>query len=484
MKNSPTMQMTLKLSFPYKEVIKILLLLLIGGYFVYALHGTIYNFIYFTFIFVLYNRSKKDVFWIAFFWILISYPWGLFYHRYNAYYIQITSKVGIEFSSIIPLVIYLKYLRQKHNYQSLSVDLFRRYYKILAFMLIFLFFWGTLWGFSMRQIAWLIDYLPSVLLFLVIPRLFNYKKLIHFNNIVFLFTIFYVLTTIIDTVSNGVVQKFMSFGSTDLAATAMTKIGSKELVRQMGGIFISLYSMILSLYYIINNKKEFSGLYLWLTCLLSILFIVNSATRGWMIAAFFLLFMFLISFGIKSQFAPKLAIVIFIGASLITLLSTGYINNLLLSLERFRTVEAIAQGDMTAGGTAHRWDLRGPAVLTRFKESPIFGFGLSATSINYFDKHVGNHVILLISGVFGFALFYILIFVMIFHIYKLSRKIDSGFYILALAIVCVLIIHATSRLMVGYLMPVDTAFFLAIIFNHINSSLENFKGKQNYGQES
>lgn len=467
-----------KFSLPYKEVIKIFLLIYIGGYFVYELRGTTYNFVYFTFLFTLYYRSKNDVFWIALFWIILTYPWGMFYYRESGWYFQLTSRVGIDISSIIPFIILIKTYKRK-TILFLKDDLFRRYYKFIVFMLFFLFLWGAQWGFSMRQIAMLMTYLPGILFFIVVPRLFSYAKLLKFNSIIFLFTSIFVVSSIFDIIGNGVVTKFISFGFEHMPGTAIVTDGDSTLVRQIGGIYLCFYSMILSLYYIINAKNEFSGLYLWLNLILSILFIINSATRGWMLATFFIIIIFIFRYTLKIQLLPKFIGGIIVGAAVFTLLSTEYIDNLMLAFERFSTVKAVAEGDFTAEDTAHRWDERGPAVLARFNESPIFGFGLSAISAEYYDKHVGNHVLLLISGVFGFVLLYILIIAILRYIYKLAKIVDKSIFIFCLAILSILIIHATSREMISYLMPTDSAFFLALIFNHINASYFLFRSPNN-----
>lgn len=453
------------------SLLKIFLLLWLGGFFVYGISGQVFNSIYFTLIFVLFLFSKNNVFWIAFFWIMILSPWGLFYYRWNNWIISLTPTVGISFTSILPFVLIFKFIiLEKRRSIMLRHNRIKLFYKVFSGYIIFLLVWGLIYGYSYTQLTFLLGFLSPFLLFMSLPLLFGPKELIKMNRIIFVFSIFLTLTSIFDLVTRGAFMSLISFGSDRLAGTEVTE----GLTRMTGGIYVSLYSVVMGLYYMARRTREFSSKFLWLVVLMSILFIVNSATRGWMISLGFILFVYLLVYVRKTIRYPK---VLFSGIAIIVLLyfllPGAVTKNLDAAFERLATVEAVAEGDMTAGGTAKRWDVRGPMALTRFNESPLFGFGYSKITSDYYDGHVGNHSLLLVGGVIGFAIVYISIFLFVLYLAKLELKgFAPGFFVFAIGLLGIVIIHSTSRNMVSFLMPTDTAFFLGLMFNHINAFFE------------
>jgi hypothetical protein len=230
----------------------------------------------------------------------------------------------------------------------------------------------------------------------------------------------------------------------------------------------------MSFYYIITKKDCFNTWFLWIAAIFSWIFILNSATRGWMISSSFLVMGFLLLNFSKIFFSPRILISVVSLVLLILFLSPKSLKkNMEASFDRLSTVEAVLEGDVTAEGTAKRWDERGPKVLTRFNESPIFGFGYSKVTDDFFDGHVGNHMLLLVGGYLGVFIFIFTLLKIFILLYGLKIKFsDPGYLILLLGIISILIIHTTSRNMVSFLMPTDSAIFLGLIFNHVNASLK------------
>jgi hypothetical protein len=68
-------------------------------------------------------------------------------------------------------------------------------------------------------------------------------------------------------------------------------------------------------------------------------------------------------------------------------------------------VEEISKGDLSAGGTDARLAEYSPAVLAKFYESPIIGWGFSNEFSDNTNGHVGNQAMLLNSGLIGYLLF-------------------------------------------------------------------------------
>ncbi len=138
------------------------------------------------------------------------------------------------------------------------------------------------------------------------------------------------------------------------------------------------------------------------------------------------------------------------------------INN---AFERVLTLEAIVEGDATAGGTLTRLTERGPRVMNKFYESPVFGFGFSNEFYEYWDGHVGNQTLLLNGGVVGYLLYIVFLFKMIsfyYSNYKINK--NNNLFLLIALILCLVIIHSSSRIIFLYSLGVKTALALSFMF--------------------
>jgi O-antigen ligase len=70
---------------------------------------------------------------------------------------------------------------------------------------------------------------------------------------------------------------------------------------------------------------------------------------------------------------------------------------------RLSSIQLLISGDLTAGGTLQRLDVRMPKVMNKFWESPIIGWGFSNGFQEYKDGHVGHANILLNIGLLGYV---------------------------------------------------------------------------------
>jgi O-antigen ligase len=128
-----------------------------------------------------------------------------------------------------------------------------------------------------------------------------------------------------------------------------------------------------------------------------------SATRGWIISiGLIILSTFLVSKKLKklTGFIVTIAILIMLGLS-----NPAIKKQSEYSIDRLTTLEALAEGDVTAKGTLRRLDVRGPKVMKKWSENPILGWGYSDITWKYVDPHVGNQTLLMMSGILGFSLF-------------------------------------------------------------------------------
>jgi len=340
--------------------------------------------------------------------------------------------------------------------------------------MVFLIIWGFAHGYSARSLYDILLSISVLSLFIVLPRVFNYKSIELFNRVIFIFCLFHTIVSIIDIFTKGSITNLLIFNRQ--ASTA--SVWSEDLVRLTGGIGIAFYTFVIGLYYLASRKERYNPWFLWLVVFFSWFFILNTATRGWMIASLFLFFSFSLFYFNKILTKNRVligAIIMIIG---VFLLPNSVRQNLNAAFERLSTVESIAEGDMTAGGTTRRWDVRGPRVLSRFHESPVFGFGFSKVTSEHWDIHVGNHIVLLMGGVLGLAIIWLTVLSIIIFIYHLeqSNVYYKGIFVFGLALASILIIHSTNMLMISYVrMPAHSILIITMLFNHINAQLYQFK---------
>ena len=117
----------------------------------------------------------------------------------------------------------------------------------------------------------------------------------------------------------------------------------------------------------------------------------------------------------------KIALVFIVLISIV--LTIPKINlQILQVVERTLTMEDLAKGDLTAGGSLSRLTERGPRVMKKFYEQPVLGYGFSEEYYKFLDGHVGNQSLLLNGGIIGFIIisyFHFIIFSLLYYcLYK------------------------------------------------------------------
>jgi hypothetical protein len=143
---------------------------------------------------------------------------------------------------------------------------------------------------------------------------------------------------------------------------------------------------------------------------------------------------------------------------------------ILKASDRLSSVEKLAEGDLTAGGTLSRLTERGPRVMSKFYESPIIGFGFSDEGYNYNDVHVGNQNVLREGGILeGFLfLFFIIKFIIIVNSTRKKLHYFNPFkgslILFIIALLGMLVIHSTSMQIFGFALPFQSGVFLSIFF--------------------
>jgi hypothetical protein len=458
------------------NILKIVLLILLGSFLVYGVNSPFSTMAYFSIIIIVFFFTNDMVFGLALLFILILNPWGLFYTSPYDWLFPLTNKVGIPYSIAFSVAIVVKCVIKSGGKKLVKKDYVKKFYRYFTFYLIFLLFWGVIFGHSSKSAY---DFVTTIIvfsIFFVLTRQLDENLLLIFNRTVFAFFILHFFVSMIDVITFGEISRILVFGR---GARGPQQEG--DLIRLFGGVWIALYTMIISLYYLVNRKKYFSNYYLWLIILMSFLTFLNTGTRGWIMGSVFLLVSFA-SMYLRKILSAKTIISVFIILVLSFFILPGTIkNNVRESTKRFLTVKSLLEGDMTAGGTAGRWDVRGPLILNKFRESPVFGFGFSRVTSDYYDAHIGNHSLLLMGGAVGLFIVWGTVLTIVVHLYFVERrwKVDYGIFVFGLGILSIMIIHSTNMITISFVrMPAGSAFVIALLFNHINALILSSQTKK------
>jgi hypothetical protein len=360
---------------------------------------SIFGVCFFISILVIYFWSKDEAFWLAFFLVLSDGFIGLF-GPYEVDLNLLPGLPGIEVAQIYIVLSVVKALQVKAGFRPF----FSPILKLMFIYLIFLLVQGYAVGLSPEpniQFRVFKLILP-LMLFYSIPRLLNQAS--QFKDFfAYLFPLsFFILGAELFTISKG----YTIIESLGLRQEAWFQVAVAE-----GGIYRGVFSPNTLLityfgafYFLAIRPKSFMFSYLVAVIVADFISVFLSATRGW-ISGFTLTLILSVLFALR--LTPKqLAISLITGAALVV--SIFFVPAIHIQVQnttnRMMTLQSLAAGDLSAGGSLIRLTERGPKVISGWKESALTGWGFSDYFFKYMDGHVGNQNILLHSGIIGAAL--------------------------------------------------------------------------------
>ena len=206
--------------------------------------------------------------------------------------------------------------------------------------------------------------------------------------------------------------------------------------------------------FLLSLKERINRMLILVILSLSILSVLMTATRGWilsygiMLVLFFSLYIHLIEKNIKWILLGFVMLVIIL--NFMPDVKTQSAN----ALKRFSTMENLFQGDISAEGTLSRLTNRGPLVMANFYKNPLTGFGFSDTVSS--DAHVGNQNLLLTTGIIGYGLFLYFWLYFSYRIFLTAKKISFNnpykktLKVFVIGLIGLFIIHSTSTQMFGF----------------------------------
>ncbi len=348
---------------------------------------------WYVFLLILYYRSSDEPFWLAFF---LATTDG-FMSFMGLYEVTITIMPGlpavelIQFYILLALVKTLPPRREKIFYG--------RFLEVLGIYVIFLIIWSAMMGISGGSNSYfrIVKLVLPLMLFYALPRLFrsmaSYNRLFGF--------IFVLLIT-------GFVAQLITIivGESPAGLFGITFEQEVEPGKYRGfyNMAATLIGLSAALFYLSRGRRAvFDRFWLYVVIFSAFMTTLLSATRGWILGYSLILVLTLLFAKIDIRRMAGLVVVI-MAFSYFGWSNARIRQQVEFSRVRLESLESFTEGDITAGGTLKRLTVRGPRVMSAWRENRLFGWGFSDTAWDYTDGHVGNHNLLMISGIVGFTL--------------------------------------------------------------------------------
>ncbi|MEA2107183.1 MAG: hypothetical protein U9P82_10800 [Bacteroidota bacterium] len=439
-----------------------------------------------------YIKSKDELVYFAVYISLIADLAGLFGDNFNG----LISISLIEFN-LVQIFIFVNIIKYIVNFgQKNPILYFQKPIIVFLAYFVFLILSGFIFGVEdagksglrhYYQIANVIVLMP---IFLVLPYLLKADNFINRLSYILFFSVFLNIAGQVFMLIWGVpISQFINPPQNYSNIAGETNY-IQDALRPVIASWLVILALFLSFFAIVKKSHLFKLNFLYLVLFASFFSIFITATRGWILA-----FMFFIILG-TLLFSPK------IGKRLAGALTYGAIvfftlygaSNLFKtqvdkSFERFSTIELIAEGDISAGGTNIR-HIRGAKVMEGFYKSPIIGLGFSSEGLKDADQHVGNQMILQSGGIIGFiVIMYLLskIYFKSLHLNKLLLKHRRNYIsyrgelkLIPVFLGSLFIIHSTSTSLFGYSIYViayGNMLWVAIYISIINKILNEYINK-------
>ncbi len=365
---------------------------------------------------IAFYRSQKNYFWLAFLFIIANSPGSIFSFSdpLHSFYLFNSSIFG-NLYFWIPFLFLALYKARKidtnYPYYFLNTILF-----IIGFYFLFLLAVNGIYKWS----AIVRLTLPWFFLFLLPKLLVSYEDYAKFFNLLFSLVPFVLITQLYKLTTASDFSVLLGGVGNPAVNAKHDVFESGTALRPIAGIYIPFLSLLGTTFFLtIKKNKYFSNNYLLVITLLSVLSIFLTATRSWLISAVLIvIFYSFINFNSPIRTSIRYALLAFI---VIVLVSTipEFNRQSELALKRYETINYLLEGDITAGGTLKRIDVRGPKVMAHFYERPFLGWGFGKEGASYSDVHVGHQNLLMHGGIVGYLLF---VFLWILFIQKMMKS--------------------------------------------------------------
>jgi len=421
-----------------------------------------------TSLLIIFYFTPNNGLWLSFYFLLMSNPLELFYGE-ALRYIPLTKTASLDFVIAANFVLLIK----SKNRSLLNSCHFNRILNALFIYSILLVIIGLIYGFGISEAYIVIKQFSIYGLFIIIPSLLMQKRELS----IFIQALFYVFIILSITqlyeFAQGSTFRYMLVGGFDYSKYTYL------VMRLIYMPYINYFILIISFLLYIKKSDLVNKRIILITLFLAIFTIILSATRGWIIAyAFVLLFYVLFGANLKERFKTGLLVIACILLFLLSIkVFPGIQNQLDKAMNRIQTIEAIY--DQTIRGERvnqqetqeMRTTVRAPRVYKKFTEGNIiFGYGFSAITTEYYDRHVAFISVPLLCGIIGSLLILLFIGKLIKYnlLYYTKNSVYRSYAFLFIsAYIGLLIIGTTSTTVYSYLIdtPQTILLSLLILFN-------------------
>ncbi|MCB9274496.1 MAG: O-antigen ligase family protein [Lewinellaceae bacterium] len=437
------------------DIIQFIVLLGITFVSVYYTPRYVNEVIFLVFLPLIY-RSKKDYLWMAWFFVIIDAPGRLFScegandPRIPLY--TLGAGASLLFQELFILVYLAKFYFDKEKLQFVFKKPFLYFYLV---MLVFLIF-SLLLGMNVKSmILTFRALLPWALVFIVPFFINDPDKVYRAGRLIFPFAFLALAAQVYTFITGSYLDN--AIRGVRFVYDFHVKEGG-DVSRAWSANFISLFALILSMFYLLSKKKLFNSNYLAAVGFCATLQVFLSATRGYTLAYGFLMAASMLQMAQSSKVFKlfNLAIAAMVVFYILQLVFPPIGYQVSAASKRISTIFLLAEGDISAGGTLSRIDVRGKRVLDKFEESPILGWGFSTTYFEYEDGHVGPQTMLLNVGVVGAIYLNVLYLYLCLVTWLYSRKKKprqewgKAPIVFLFGLIAIFFIHGSSTQFWGY----------------------------------
>lgn len=422
--------------------------------------------------------SRDDLFWLCWFFVLNDAPGRLFsgglvtdVYRLPLY--NIAPNISLVFQDIMIVLYIIKVLLKR---TSSDRFLFSRHFQLFFALGLLYFAISFAIGISLQGIINTLRAMLSWCWIFILPRYITRPAdLRRVFSLIAPFAILALVTQIQTYITGTYLHDTLSGAS---GISNILAFSEEQIARVYSAHFISFMSLVLSLHYLTYRRPEINPNLLIFLTFVSSTTIFLSGTRGWIIVLLILLSSFFSISGL-SFFKQLIRIFVIVGLSMVVLTSVFPRISAQGSLvvTRLFSLQTLASGDLTAGGTLSRLTERGPRVMSMWRESPVIGWAFSDIFYAYDDVHVGNQTILLNLGLLGFIAIVLIYLLMLRRIYSMSRINRFGTNtgkggVFVFAMVGLFFAHSTSGILWGYqLYQLSVYLFWAFFFSAVNAEM-------------
>lgn len=409
--------------------------------------------VFFLTLIILAFVSKDDVFWLVFYLVLLDPPGRLFtgasplLYRLPIY--TLLPQASLGFTELFLFAYVAKSLLRRRR----TGFIFGNHAKALLIYGAVVLAYSFIIGMGAANVVAAIRHITPWLWLLILPNFISdTEQLDRAFQLIFPF-VFIAFASQIYTQTSGVyLHSLISGESSRLLGDA-----EEQLIRASNSAHLIFLSLAQSLFYLARDSKRFNPNYLNSIIALSVVALFMTGTRGWIIALVLLLASVFFMGGFNF-FKQALRFVVILGLLFILAQSLypGLFFQINQSLARVLTLEQLAEGDLTAGGTLSRLTDRGPRVMAVFAESRVIGWGVSGKFYAYSDGHVGNQNLLMQGGIIGFLVWILGLLAVLAKTLRVARNqairndYGNGLLVFAFALFATFFIHSTSMQMLGF----------------------------------